>query len=227
MGAQLLGLPRAEVLVRVTVLPHQSAPLVLNETPLRSLDELTHDLEGVGLPCVIRVLHHAVPLVVCCQWQFVVKSTFRGEPDALDVGEPLLQHFAVPAAEDHDCVVGVVGTESLQALNNLLVGRAAVAFEVVDMSCRHTVLTENLALVGRQSALVVQEKHPVLRLLVSPQHFAKWQLHEILPDANRANLRTETNVLDAYAFFLPRPAQVGHEVLEPIHGRILRAVQGV
>ena len=60
MCAQLLRLPRAEVRIRVPVLPHERAALVLDEAALRPLHELPHDLKGIGLPTVVRLLHHAL-----------------------------------------------------------------------------------------------------------------------------------------------------------------------
>mmetsp|Transcript_20824 Transcript_20824/g.65085 ORF Transcript_20824/g.65085 Transcript_20824/m.65085 type:complete len:372 (-) Transcript_20824:806-1921(-) len=226
MRTQLLCLPGAEVLICVSVLPHESAAFVLYEAALSSLDKLPHDLEGAGLPRGVWLLPHAIPLITCDQGQLVVEAALGGQADARHAAEPLLKHPPLPAAEDDHCVPAVCA-ERAEALQDVLGWSGAVALEVGDVALRGPVLPVQVPLVGCQCSLVVQEEDPILRVAVTPQDFVLVQLSELLVHHDCPQLGAKADVLDSNAVLLLSPSQVRQEVLEPLHGGVLRRVEEV
>mmetsp|Transcript_78287 Transcript_78287/g.227042 ORF Transcript_78287/g.227042 Transcript_78287/m.227042 type:complete len:329 (-) Transcript_78287:1998-2984(-) len=222
---KLFCLHAAKVRVHIPVLPHKRAPLALNERPLRAFHKLSHDLEGIGLPSVVRVLNHAMPLPTHHR-QLVVEAPLRCQAEALDGAEPILKHAAVAATEDHHRVP-LVGTECAQTVEDLLVGGTSSALQIGNATLGCAVLAIQMARIGGQGPLVVEEKHSVLRAAVSAADCFDRQLLEVLCHDDRTNFGTEADILDADALLFACTAQVLQEVLEPFERRALCHVRQV
>mmetsp|Transcript_2144 Transcript_2144/g.5990 ORF Transcript_2144/g.5990 Transcript_2144/m.5990 type:complete len:379 (+) Transcript_2144:728-1864(+) len=226
MRTELLCLPRSEMLICIAVLPDQRTSLVFYEAALCSLHKLLHDLEGVRLPCAIRVLGHTVPLVTCGMWQLVVEAAFGSQPDFRDAAKPLLEHLPVSAAQDDHCVSAVC-TERSKTPQYVFIWGRAMALEVRDIALGCTVLAVQVPLVGCQCSLIIQEENAVLCIAIPPHHFVLFQLSEVFVDHYLPQLCPEADVLDSHTFLLLCPSQVCQEILEPSHGRVLRCVKKV
>ena len=146
MAAELLGLPRSKVGVCVSVLPNQSAALVLDEASLCSLHKVPHDLKGKGFPCVVWPLHHAVPLSPRVEGKLVEESAFCCQAQAGHTPKPPFHHFTITATQDHHNVV-VIRTQGLQAVHDLLIGSGPAALQVCEVAHVCAILTVYMPLV--------------------------------------------------------------------------------